>query len=87
MLQQCPVLRVAPRLGHLDRLNRIYGYLNKPYPNGTIRFRFKIPNHENFATSTQYDWSLSINGNAQGYLPADMPTPRGKLLQRYQPLS
>ena len=57
--------RVTPRLGHLDNrqqimghllcLLRAYGYL-KHIPSGSIHFRVKIPNHENFATPIYYDW-------------------------------
>ena len=72
--------RVAPRIGHLDRLKRVYGYL-KRNPSGAIRFRTKIPNHESVATPVQYDWSSSIYGNVKEELPPDMPTPRGKAMR------
>ena len=72
--------RVAPRVGHLERLQRIYGYLKKN-PAGAIRFRIKIPDHESSATPIQYDWTSSIYGNTQEELPPDMPTPRGKLMR------
>ena len=72
--------RVAPRLGHLDRLKRIYGYL-KRNPSGATRFRIKIPNHESVATPVEYDWFSSIYGNVKEELPPDMPTPRGKFMR------
>lgn len=72
--------RVAPRIGHLARLKRIYGYL-KRNPSGAIRFRVKIPNHESIATPIQHDWSSSIYGNVTEELPPDMPPPRGKYVR------
>ena len=37
--------RISPREGHLERLKHIYGYL-KRQPDGAIRFRTGIPDHE-----------------------------------------
>jgi hypothetical protein len=36
--------RVAPRQGHPERLQRMYGYL-KRQPDGAIQFRTGIPDH------------------------------------------
>ena len=72
--------RVAPRIGHLERLKRVYGYL-KRNPSGAIRFRTRIPNHESVVTPVEYDWSSSIYGNVKEELPPDMPTPRGKAMR------
>jgi hypothetical protein len=69
--------RVAPRQGHLDRLKRMYGYL-KRHPDGAIRFRTGIPDHETRDTPVTFDWSHSVYGDFQEELPPDMPTPRGK---------
>jgi hypothetical protein len=68
--------RVAPRQGHLARLQRIYGYIKK-YPNGAIRFRTNIPNHEAFYQPSQHKWE-GLYSDAQEELPHDMPTPLGK---------
>jgi len=68
--------RAAPRVGHLDRLKRICGYLRKN-PEGAIRFRTGIPDHSGVGVQT-YDWSYSVYGNPTEEVPADMPTPRGK---------
>jgi hypothetical protein len=69
--------RVAPRQGHLERLKRIYGYL-KRNPDGAIRFRTGIPDHESRNTPQQYDWINSVYGPNKEELPPDMPTPKGK---------
>jgi hypothetical protein len=68
--------RVAPRKGHLDRAKRVYGYLKK-YPEGSIRFRTKIPllqapEHKDF------DWAHSVYGSEPEEVPLDLPTPKGK---------
>ena len=69
--------RVSPRHGHLDRLKRIYGYL-KRNPDGAIRFRTGIPDHESRELPQQYDWINSIYGPNNEELPPNMPTPLGK---------
>jgi hypothetical protein len=69
--------RVAPRQGHVDRLKRIYGYLKK-HPDGAIRFRTGIPDHESRQMPVKYDWITSVYGPTKEELPPDMPTPRGK---------
>ena len=68
--------RTAPRIGHLDRLKRVYGYL-KHYPDGAIRFRtgipdFPIPDH------AEYEWLETAYGPIKEELPHDMPPPKGK---------
>jgi hypothetical protein len=46
--------RAAPRQGHLDRLQRMYGYL-KGHPDGAIRFRTGILDHESQTTPVIYN--------------------------------
>jgi hypothetical protein len=69
--------RVAPRQGHLDRLKRMYGYLRKN-PDGAIRFRTGIPDHESHNIPKTYDWIDSVYGSHNEELPPDMPVPKGK---------
>jgi len=69
--------RVAPRQGHLERLKRMYGYL-KRQPDGAIRFRVGIPDHESRDTPKQYEWIDSVYGPNEEELPPDMPVPKGK---------
>ena len=67
--------RVAPRVGHLDRLKRIIGYLCK-MKNGAIRFRTKLPDYSQIPIK-DYDWQQSVYGNVQELVPSDAPTPYG----------
>jgi hypothetical protein len=68
--------RVAPRQVQLDRLQRLYGYL-KRIPNGAIRFRTGIPDHESRTTPVIFNWINSVYGPNDEELPDNMPTPRG----------
>ena len=72
--------RIAPRKGHLDRLKRIFGYIKK-YPDGAIRFRTKIPDHESYTPPINSDWAQAQYGNGKEELPPDMPTPKGKMMR------
>jgi hypothetical protein len=69
--------RVAPRQGHLDRLQRMYGYL-KRHPDGAIRLRTGIPDHESRTTTVIYNWINSVYGPNDEELQDNIPTPRGK---------
>jgi hypothetical protein len=55
----------------------MYGYL-KRQPDGAIRFRTGIPDHESHDTPKEYDWINSIYGAHAEELPSDMPIPKGK---------
>ena len=72
--------RVSPRQGHLDRLKRIYGYIRK-YPDGAIRFRTGIPDHESYTKPTEYKWAETVYGTGKEELPRDMPIPRGNAVR------
>jgi hypothetical protein len=72
--------RIAPRIGHLERLKRIYGYI-KRNPDGAIRFRVRIPDHESQGTPVKFDWSSTVYGNTQEEIPPDMPVPKGKAVR------
>jgi hypothetical protein len=71
--------RVAPRIGHLQRLQRICGFLRK-YPDGAIRFRTGIPDYSHLDHVT-YDWTHSVYGNSSEELPSNMPVPLGKAVR------
>ena len=71
--------RAAPRVGHLQRLQRICGYLRK-YPEGAIRFRTEIPDYTHL-DHVSYDWTYSVYGNSHEELPYNMPVPRGKAVR------
>jgi hypothetical protein len=68
--------RVAPRVGHLERLKRMYGYIKK-FPDGFIRYRTDEPDHSGIQEPA-YDWSSSIYGKVQEMIGEDIPEPKGK---------
>ena len=72
--------RIAPREGHLERLKRIIGYV-KRHPDGAIRFRTNIPDHESIGNQSNFDWCSSVYGNVQEEIPHDMPVPKGKIMR------
>ena len=67
--------RVQPKIGHLDRLKRIYGYIRK-FPDAYIRIRTGIPDLPN-TTQAPQDWSHSVYGNVREQIPSDAPKPQG----------
>jgi hypothetical protein len=69
--------RCSQRIGHVERLKRMYGYLCCN-TSGAIRFRVNIPNNKSLPTPVQYNWCSSINGNVTEALPTDQPVPQGK---------
>ena len=69
--------RVAPREGHLDRAKRVCGYLRK-HPDGALRFRTDIPDHESRYTKPDVNWIHSVYGDVTEELPHNMPQPKGK---------
>ena len=68
--------RVCPRLGHLDHLKRMYGYLRK-YKHGAIRICIEIPDMSEYP-DVEYAWMYSVYGDVQEFIPDDAPTPLGK---------
>ena len=74
--------RTAPRIGHLERVKRIVGYLHK-YPHAAIRFRTGIPNFEDEfgAKPVEYDWMETVYGNPKEQIPHNAPPTRGKMVR------
>jgi hypothetical protein len=70
--------RIAPRLGHLERLRRIYGYLSK-MRFALIRVRTEEPDYSD-VPDHQYDWTYTVYGNTKEVLLKDAPEPLGKYL-------
>ena len=68
--------RVAPRIGHLDRLKRIYGYISK-MRHSTIRIRILEPDYSDIP-DPQYDWASTVHDEYSEQVPDDAPTPLGK---------
>ena len=64
-------IRSAPRKGHLERLQRVYGYVLKTKHYST-RYRTEEPDY------SYLPWSYTVNGNVQEIIPNNCPKPLGK---------
>ena len=67
--------RTEPRVGHLERLKRIYGYLAS-HDKGAIRVRTDKPDYSELPDTT-YDWMHTVYGNVRENIPIDIPEPAG----------
>jgi hypothetical protein len=67
---------IAPRIGHLKRLQCIYGYLSKKRF-ASIRVRTKEPDFSDIPDA-EYDWTYTVYGKIKELLPKDAPEPLGK---------
>ena len=65
-----------PRVGHLERLKKIIGYLAN-FPHGSLRFRLDKPDYSNLP-HREYDWQRTVNAGAKEEIPHDIPEPKGK---------
>ena len=68
--------RQQPRIGHLERLKKIVGYLAN-FPHGALRFRLHEPDYSNLPHK-EYDWQRTVYGGAKEEIPHDIPQPKGK---------
>jgi hypothetical protein len=68
--------RIAPRIGHLKWLQRIYGYLSK-MRFASIRIRTEEPDFSD-VPDPEYDWTYTVYGKIKELLPKDAPEPLGK---------
>ena len=68
--------RSAPRKGHLERLQRIYGYVLKTKDYLT-RYRTKESDYS-YLPNMKYDWSYTVYGNVQEIVLNNCPKPLGK---------
>ena len=66
----------APRKGHLERVQRIYGYVlnTKHY---STRYRTEEPDYS-YLPNMKHDWSYTVYGNVQEVIPNNCPKPLGK---------
>ena len=69
--------RVAPRVGHLDRIKRIYAYLHR-MQHASIRICMDEPDYSQVPDQT-YDWSATY-GSGPMEIPSDAPKPLGKFI-------
>jgi hypothetical protein len=67
--------RMAPRIGHLNKLRRIYGYLLK-MKHASIRVRTEEPDYSDLPENT-YDWTYTVYGKVEELLPVDASEPLG----------
>ena len=68
--------RTSPRLGHLERLKRIYGYVKK-MRHGYIRIRTGEPDYSGLPDQ-EFDWAAAVYRDVQELLPDNAPPPLGK---------
>ena len=68
--------RSAPRKGHLERLQRIYGYVLKTKHYST-RYRTEEPDYS-YLPNMKHDWSYTVYSNVQEIIPNNCPKPLGK---------
>ena len=71
--------RVAPRVGHLERLKRVCGYLVK-FKQACIRVKTNIPDMSDLSTPV-YDWTRTVYGDVKEQKAPDAPPPKGKLVR------
>ena len=67
--------RLAPKVGHIERMKRIYGYLSRT-KHYALRFRTDEPNYMHLP-DLEYDWTR-IYGNVFEQIPKNAPEPLGK---------
>ena len=67
--------RAEPRIGHLERVKRIYGYLAS-HEKGAIRVRTDIPDYSELPDIT-YEWMYTVYGDVREGIPKDIPKPAG----------
>ena len=68
--------RACPRQGHMDRVQRIIGYLAK-FKFGVICIRTEKPDYSNIPKKV-YDWFYTCYQGAKEEIPHNIPQPRGK---------
>ena len=68
--------RQQPRIGHLERLKKIIGYLAN-LPHGSLRFRLHEPDYSNLPHK-EYDWQRTVYAGAKEEIPRDIPDPKQK---------
>ena len=68
--------RVAPTEGHLQRVQRICGYLSK-MKHGYLRVRTDEPDYSDLPKKS-YSWERSVYGNVTELIPHDIPKALGK---------
>ena len=65
--------RLAPKIGYLERIKRLYGYLAKT-KDFAIRYRTKEPDYSHLQKQ-EYKWTRTVYGNVKEEIPKDIPNP------------
>ena len=68
--------RLAPKIGHLERMMRLFGYLAKT-KHYAIRYRTKERDYSHLPT-LNYEWTRTVYGNVKEEISNDIPKPLGK---------
>ena len=74
--------RTDPTPGHWNGLVQILGYLRE-HPDGAIRFRMELPDHEGMFKVQIEDWMKTDYGDYKEEIPNDAPKPKGKIHMHY----
>ena len=67
--------RQQPRIGHLQRLKKIIGYLAN-LPHGSLRFRLHEPDYSKLPHN-EYDWQRTVYAGAKKEKSHDISEPKG----------
>jgi hypothetical protein len=70
--------RTVPRVGHLERLKRIYGFLSK-ISHTVLRICTEEPDYSE-VPDLEHDWSRSVYGEITEIVLQDAPEPLGKYI-------
>ena len=73
--------RLAPKIGHLERMKRLYRYLAKT-KHFAIQYRTKEPDYSHLAIQ-QYEWTRTVYVYENEEIPKDIPKPLGKKSNNY----
>ena len=68
--------RLAPKIGHLERMKRLYGYLVKT-KHFAIRYRTKELDYSHLPKQ-EYEWTRTVYRNVKEEIPKDVPKPSEK---------
>ena len=70
--------RAAPRLGHMERLRRTYGYITR-MKQGAIRFCTEVPDYSSIPLPG-HSWDKTVYGEVRESVPDNAPKPLGNPL-------
>jgi hypothetical protein len=73
--------RAAPRVGHMKRVKRIYGYLTK-MKHAVLRFRTGEPDFSDLVDAP-VEWATSVYGDVKEEIPKDVPKALGRSVVTY----